>query len=192
MNIQTHFSLKRDLSVTQPTLDYFLRTANDAVHGLNPFPLRPTLQIFIHALGPIHLPDDKLAAFLRLLVEVGKIGMQLACQNQVVEQWLVRFLQICPMHPLPLPDGAVITLRQFDSWNVVIPDEDIIKTICLIVDSLLQFIVPPPFSRCLSSENAAMHQQSPFPYLMARETCRWAYSAVSQLLTLAYYSSPSR
>ena len=55
--------------------DYFLCPTDDAVHGLNPFPLRPALQIFIYALGSGHLLDDKLAAFLCLLVEVGKVGM---------------------------------------------------------------------------------------------------------------------
>ena len=44
------------------------------------------LQFLGHTLGGGHLSDDEPIAVLRLLVQVGKVVVQLARQNQMVEQ----------------------------------------------------------------------------------------------------------
>jgi hypothetical protein len=82
-----------------------------------------------------HLLDDKLATIPHLLIEVGKVGVQFACQNQVVEQKRICFFQVSSVHPPPLPDRAVIAFQQFDNRNVVIPGKDIIKTVCFVMNS---------------------------------------------------------
>lgn len=76
------------LCVNQFALDGFLGAVGDVVHGLDPLPLRLAFQILGYALGLHHLADDAPVAVLGLLVEVGKVGVQLACQNQVVQQKL--------------------------------------------------------------------------------------------------------
>ena len=120
---------------SQFTLDAFFGAVHNAVHSPDPLPLRPALQVLGHALGGGHLLNEYPAAFFCLLVQVGKVGVQSARQGQVVEQKRVRFLQICPVHPPPLPDGAVIILRQFDSRDVVVPGQDVIKAIRLVMDT---------------------------------------------------------
>ena len=106
------------LSVDYFTPDDFLSTAGNTVHTPDPFPLRLTLQIFGHTLVLCHSANEVPIAALCLLIEVGKTGMQLACQNQVIEQKWIRFFQIRSVHPPPLSDRTVIVLRQFNGWNV--------------------------------------------------------------------------
>ena len=66
-------------------------------------------------------------ATLCLLVEVSKIGVQLARQKQVIEQKRVCFFQIYSVYPSPFPDRTVIVLRQFNCGNIIVPSKDIIK-----------------------------------------------------------------
>lgn len=89
------------LSVTYLALDDFLDAAGNAVHSLDPLPLRPPLQIFGYALSLHHLLDDEPITVLRLFIEVGKVGVQLTRQGQVVEQKRIRFFQVYPVHPPP-------------------------------------------------------------------------------------------
>ena len=54
--------------IDQFTFDTFLGAVYNTVHSLDPFPLRPALQFLGHALSDGHLPDEKSATVLRLLV----------------------------------------------------------------------------------------------------------------------------
>ena len=116
------------------TSDDFFSSAHNAVHSLDPFPLRPAFQILGYALGFHHLTNDVPIAFLRLFVQIGKVGVQSARQNQVVQQKGVRFLQICLVQPSPFPDGAVIVPRKFNGRDVVVPSKNIIKAVGFVMD----------------------------------------------------------
>lgn len=63
------------LSVDYLTPDDFFCPAHDAVHGLDPVPLRLTLQILGYALTLSHLADDELVASSRLFVQISKIDV---------------------------------------------------------------------------------------------------------------------
>lgn len=63
----------------------FLGAADNVVHGPDPVLLRASLPVLGRALGIGHLFYDKPIAVLVLLVQVGKIGVQFARQNKVVE-----------------------------------------------------------------------------------------------------------
>ena len=127
------------LSVTYLALDDFLNAAGNAVHSLDPLPLRLPLQIFGYALSFHHLLDDEPITVLRLLVEVGKVDMQLARQGQMIEQKWVRFFQLRPVHPPPFPDRTVIVLRQFNGRDVIVANKDVIKTVGFVMDCRFQF-----------------------------------------------------
>ena len=99
------------LSADYLALDDFLCPTHNTVHGFDPFPLRPPLQILGYALGNSHLLDDKLATILRLLIEVGRVGVQFARQNQVIKQKRVYFFQICPLHQSSFFNGQFIALQ---------------------------------------------------------------------------------
>lgn len=66
--------------------DNFLGPVHDTVHSSDPFPLGLALQILGYTLCGVHLLDDQATAFLCLFVQVGKIGVQFARQNQMVEK----------------------------------------------------------------------------------------------------------
>ena len=80
------------LSVNHLALDDLLGAADNAVHRPYPLPLGAPLQILGHALGLRHLPDNEPVAVLRLFVEVCKIAVEPARQDQVIEQERVVFL----------------------------------------------------------------------------------------------------
>lgn len=83
--ISANVRLLYRLCVNQLTPDNFLGAAGNVVRGPDPVPLRASLQVLSHTLGIGHLFYDKPIAVLGLLVQVGKIGVQFARQDKVIE-----------------------------------------------------------------------------------------------------------
>ena len=68
----------------QFSLDDLLGTVSDAVHPAHPIQLIGCFQGFGHALGFLHLPDGQCKLLLGLLVQLGKIAVQLTGQEQLI------------------------------------------------------------------------------------------------------------
>ena len=83
--------------------------------------MRTPLQVLSYAFGISHLLDNETVAVLCLFVKVGKVCVQLARQNQMVEQKRGRFFQVCPVHPSPFPNGAGIP-EGFDRLRAMIEE----------------------------------------------------------------------
>ena len=98
-------------------LDDFLGSAADGVHGLHPQHLVGRFQGFVHALGFRHLLNDETASFRCLLVQIGKVGVQLAGENEFVVKTGTVHPQVGLMQPAPMPDRAFF-LRQLSSCEI--------------------------------------------------------------------------
>ena len=68
----------------QFSLDDLLGTVSDTVHPAHPIQLIGCFQGFGHALGFLHLPDGQCKLLLGLLVQLGKIAVQLTGQEQLI------------------------------------------------------------------------------------------------------------
>jgi len=78
----------------QLRLDDFLGTAADAVHPAHPFQLIGGFQGFGHALGFLHLPNDKGKLLVCLFVQSVKVAAQFAGQDKLVVPDRMVFFQI--------------------------------------------------------------------------------------------------
>ena len=75
----------RDAQGHQIEFDYGARGYKKFADLCFPFFIAPAFPV-CHKFGSSRLFDDKSIAILRLLVDVGRIDMQLARQNQVIEK----------------------------------------------------------------------------------------------------------
>ena len=108
-------------------------TRPDVIHSTNPLHSVFGLELFGDSLGLLHLLYQDFHSFLCLLINFGKIAVQLAAGQQLRVDDLPVLLQVAPVPLPPEPNRLVFTLRQGQAGKVLVSLQLVPKAVAFIV-----------------------------------------------------------
>ena len=112
----------------------------DVVHSLHPQHLILRFELFSYALSLGHLLCQQEHLLRYLFVDVGKVGIQLAADQQFRVQGFALLLDMPQVALPPNPDGPFFLSRYCQAWDVIVALKLIPKTIVLIIKTIVLII----------------------------------------------------
>lgn len=114
--------------------DDFLCTVADVVHGSDPCQLILRLQALVDAFFLCQLRYKQVEPVSSLSINVSKIAVQLAAENQIgVNDWTV-FCEVLLVPSAPDTDGVYFFLRDDQTRQIIISMQLIPKAVAVVVD----------------------------------------------------------